>query len=88
MEEDEFWPWVRFPKGYWGQAPGVAFDMRRVERVEQLRKGCRVWFQSGGSVKVNASWTYIADMLRAWDPLNQGDEDDVEEEGKPSAQGT
>lgn len=86
MEEGDIWPWVRFPRGHWGQRPGVAFDMRRVERVEQLRKGCRVWFQSGGSVKLDVRWTYLADLLRAWDPMSQGDnENDEQEEGEPSA---
>jgi len=86
MGEDGIWPWVRFPRGWWGQRPGVAFDMRRVERVEQLRKGCRVWFHSGASVRVNANWTYLADLLMAWDPLNQSDDEDEEEAG--NAQGT
>lgn len=82
------WPWVRFPKDFGDRWPGAAFDMRCVERVEQLPKGCRVHFKSGGSMNINANWTYLADLLTAWDPQNQGDDTDENEEDGANAQGT
>ena len=88
MGENDIWPWIRFPRPGFSSVPGIAFDMRCVERVEQRGKGCRVWFKSGGSAKLNVNWTYLADLLRAWDPLDQDDEDDGHEEGEHNAQGT
>lgn len=52
------WPGLTKSDGF-----KVMFDIRHVERVEQLKRGSRVFFTSGSSVTLAERYEYVSELI-------------------------